>query len=136
MKNLDNAARLALAHSVHAALFAVNVKELEAVTFDRSIPRKQQAALLRKAFALLGVKGISVTTPNYSMAQSVHVFVPCRNDYKMDTLGYVIEGDEARAQNNKTLDRVREILAVLFPAHDNRSDSQTDYFDYCWSVAS
>jgi hypothetical protein len=112
----------------------VDITEIPVMSNERSIPRKDQAKLARELFKKLGIKGISVTTPNYSMAQSVDVRLPKRCDYDFDNCGFVVEGDAARKANSDAEKRVDAILLAAFPNHDNRSETQTDYFDYCWSV--
>jgi membrane protease subunit (stomatin/prohibitin family) len=125
-----------IAKKLHTALAAIDITTIEIASNDRHIPRKEQAKLARELFKKLGLKGISVTTPNYSMAQSVDVSIPSRNDYKM--IGqYDIDPEcEACKANHEARERIEAILLAAFPNHDNRSDSQTDYFDYCWSFNS
>ena len=38
----------------------------------------------------------------------------------------MLHRSEARA-------KLEKILARAFPNHEDRSDTQSDYFDYCWS---
>lgn len=102
---------------------------------ERSTPRKDQAKLARKLFKQLGLKGISVTTPSYSMAQGVDVLIPKRDDYIRDERGNIdFINDPAAKANSKAVRDIMEILARAFPQHDDRSDSMTDYFNYKWSV--
>lgn len=101
------------------AIVAVDVTRIPVMSADRTIPRKEQAALARKLFKQLGLRGISVTAPNYSMAQSVDVRLPETGD---------------RERDMSIEEQVREILAIAFPNHDNRSDSQSDHYDYKWSI--
>lgn len=99
-----------------ARLEEIDPGAVEVVSIDRYIPRKEQARLARRLFRDLELKGISVTTPSYSMAQAVDVRLPHRSG--------VMER------------KVRAILSKAFPNHDDRSDSRTDHFDYCWSIDS
>jgi hypothetical protein len=53
----------------------------------RQESRKARAAAIRSLFKRLGLKGISVTAPNYSMAQSVDITFPvrhCTNEVHQD----------------------------------------------------
>lgn len=120
----------------HAQIEAVDLATVPAVCTDRRIPRKQQAALARKLLRSLGVAGISVTTPTYSMAQSVEVCVPRRGDYTVrhPDGGVDWQHDPAARANNAAVAKVEAILAKAFPNHDNRSDGMTDHFDYKWSM--
>lgn len=118
----------------HAALAAVDITEIPVMSRDRFIPRKQQAALARQLFRQLGFKGISVTTPTYSMASTVKVSTPKREDYDLDEHGFMISGCAAAVANTEARKRMLAILLAAFPRHDDRSDTMTDYFDFCWSV--
>jgi len=120
----------------HAALFAVNIDKVPVMATDRCIPRKEQAALARKLLSKLGIKGVSITAPNYSMAQSVNVQMPRRTDYLDDRLlmADLLLRCPARTANTEARSKLLQILGAAFPNHDDRSDSQSDYFDYCWSV--
>ncbi len=133
------------ADQLQDALAKVSETEIPVMSRDRHIPRTEQAKLTRELFKRLGLKGISVTTPNYSMAQSVRVSLPkleihCPNywphggDYCHH--GYVDESLVCPTcrENRRIREKIEEILARAFPNHDDRSDTQKDYFDYCWSV--
>lgn len=121
-------------NELYERLEAVNLDYVPIVSEDRHIPRKEQAAKARALFKQLGIKGISVTTPNYSMASVCDVRIPkqdhpestdwTRHDYATCEL----------CQGHATARRkVEAILSKAFPKHDDRSDSMTDYFDSCWS---
>lgn len=136
------------AQETFTQLAAVNEGRIPVVCRDRGIARKEQAALARKLFKSLGVKGLSITTPNYSMAQSVDVTVPRIEttaedfrfggvDYQNETYADMPEGVPAKQKHLahwKAIEKVQEILARAFPQHDDRSESISDYFDFCWSV--
>ena len=134
--------------SPYACIFAVNMACIPVMSTERGIARKQQALLARQLFKRLGIKGVSVTAPNYSMAQSVHVSLPeiareqgdylyagtdYRNHCYSDMPLEVPARAKANAKHQAEL-RIGEILDRAFPNHDNRSDYQTDYFDSCWSI--
>ena len=136
--NLRDLIATANAEDFHAALAAVDLNKVPVMTKDRSIARKEQARLLRELLKSLKIKGVSVTAPNYSMAQSVDVSLPRRLDYMKDDGSlppYALnEWCPARRANIKAREQFNALLAKAFPNHDNRSDSQSDYFDYCWSL--
>jgi hypothetical protein len=86
----------------------------------RHAPRTEQARLARHLFRQLGVRGLNVTAPRYSMARAVDVRLPA------DSL--------APLPRTEMEDRVEFILDASFPNHDDRSDTMTDYYDFCWSI--
>lgn len=127
-----------------AQVAAVNLDAVPVMSTNRSLPRKEQAALARQLFKQLGIKGVSVTTPNYSMAQSVDVSLP--HEPRPDMTGYEqyenfcysdmpndVPVKAAELRRSAARDRLCHILTLAFPMHDDRSDTQSDYFDYCWS---
>lgn len=120
---------------LHAALEQINPQTVQVLAADRHIPRKQQAALARDLFRRLGLKGVSVTAPCYSMAHSVDIVLPKREDFRMDQWGQVADylNDPAAVANRAAEDKVRAILAAAFPNHDDRSDGQSDHYDFKWS---
>lgn len=122
---------------LHKHLEGIDLSTVFPITIERHCGRKQTAALARKVFKLHGIKGISVTAPNYSMAQSVHIRLPKRDDYTVTCeYGRIDWANDPAAQANCAAERKLEsILAAAFPNHDDRSDTQSDYFDYKWSVA-
>ncbi len=140
-RNRDNANAVAL----YPVLLAVNACDVPLMSTDRHMPRKEQAAMARELFKHLGLRGISVKTPNYSMASTVDVQLPklSRHDetawphHHGDccTSGHT-EASQCRTCRiqNQAKAKVAEILNAAFPKHDDRSDSQSDYFDFCWSI--
>lgn len=124
---------------------AVNLDAVTVASNNRSIPRKEQAALTRALFKRLGIKGISVTAPNYSMASSVDVRLPRAPRPSMagfeqyENVTYSDMPNDcpvkvAMLERSSAARKVAAILSRAFPNHDDRSDYQTDYFDSCWSV--
>jgi len=101
-------------------------KTVPVICTDRHIPRKEQAKLARKLFKILGIRGVSVRTPNYSMARVVDVRLP--------QLGDDVEREARRKANWEARCRMKDVLEFAFPCHDDRSDPMTDYFDHCWSI--
>lgn len=127
-------AETAKAKVLHERLAQVNPLDLPLMTRDRSMQRKDQAKLARELFKQLGFKGISVTTPNYSMASTVSVKPPARYDYVLDEGGFIVRGDGAAKANTDAYSRILSILLAAFPNHDDRSETQSDHFDFKWSV--
>lgn len=131
----EQAEETAKAKTLHAILAKIDPAKVAVVTGER-MSRKPLAKAARALFSKLGIKGVSVTAPNYSMAQSVHVSPAERADYTYTNAARwdVAEGDAARAANNEARKKIEAILLAAFPGTDDRSDTQSDYFDYCWSV--
>jgi hypothetical protein len=103
----------------------------------RREPRTVWAAEVRKLFRSMGLKGISVTAPNYSMAQAIDIKTP-RNEPEptvKDEHGYDNYHPEYLAARNAALAKVEAIIVAAFPDLDNRSDFISDYFDYCLSIS-
>ncbi len=121
--------------ALHAALASVSLLAVPVLGLSRSTPRKEQAKAARQLFKQLGLPHISVTTPNYSMAQSVDVQFPRRMDVPLNEHGtYVMESPEQQA-NNAAREKLEQVIHRAFPNHGDRSDHQSDYFDYKWSIA-
>lgn len=135
--------------SLFAAIDAVILDDVPIMATDRGIPRKEQAALARSLFKSLGLKGISVTTPNYSMAHVVDVDLPRLpaavddlvlngRDYQHETYSNMPDDVPAKMKNvarHKASKKIEAILAMAFPNHDDRSDLHQDYFDHKWSIS-
>lgn len=137
----------AIAALLHPTLLAIESIDLDAVPvflLDRSASRKVQALTARALFKQLGLKGISVTAPHYSMAQAVHINLPHTevspemraewNQRSNDTDRRHTAYGELRTREYTAHQKLETILARAFPNHLDRSDVMTDYFDYCWSV--
>jgi hypothetical protein len=91
----------------------------------RRMSRKERAAAARKLFRSLGLKGLSVTAPNYSMASSVHIEMPAGPEGLSDY--------ERRMVRASARSKLQALLLVAFPGTEDRSDIMTDYFDFVWS---
>ena len=102
-------------------LRSIDLEALPVSDLDRCVSLKVQAAETRKLFKSLGIKKVSVTAPRYSMASSVRFSPPY---------------DEAisRSQRREIHDLLDKLLDHAFPNFVDRSDSMTDYFDFCWSI--
>ena len=126
---------------------AVILDNVPTMTTERNFGRKNQAAMARQLFKTLGIKGVSVTAENYSMASTVSIRMPEKEttgaDFVLDGVNYrgqswsdmpsdvpakIINSRRYRAQG-----LLGSILSIAFPNCDDRSDSQSDYFDSCWS---
>jgi glycogen debranching enzyme len=131
---------------LYAKLDAIRLENVPVMTRDRHIPRKEQAALARQLFKRLGLKGISVTAPRYSGAHSVDVRLPAEGKHNLNKWPHgntwTAHGIDRNAATRCPACRDREaakkkleaILLAAFPNHDDRSDLQTDYYDFCWSI--
>lgn len=82
------------------------------------------------------------------MAQSVQVTIACephaQGDYlSAEGVNYehatysdmpdTVPCKQKMLRQHEAQDLARAILGRAFPNHDDRSDSQSDSFDYCWS---
>ena len=128
-------ATIDIATALHARLAALNMDDVPVLSVPRSVPRKELAAEARKLFKMLAIKGISVTAPNYSMAQAVDVTIPRREDHDPPHWRvHECEKCQSCSANGAATAKVRAILDKAFPKHDDRSDSMSDHFDYKWSI--
>jgi len=115
----------------------------------RRLERKEWAVKVRWLFKDLGIAGLSVTTPNHSMASSINIRIPDAPWYgaheaehaKIDAaerstgawLGYGTfcpfckETHAARKQ-------IEAIILAAFPDLDDRSHLVEDYFDFCFTI--
>jgi hypothetical protein len=104
----------------------------------RNLPRKEFAKLVRAFLREIGVKGVSVVTPNYSMAMGIEIRIPKREDFLTRPDGSVDwlnpENCPARLTNDAAEKLLAGFLCDHFPNHTNRSDSQVDRFDFRWSI--
>ena len=117
------------AKRLHTKLDLIELDEIPVMSNDRSIPRKEQAALARQLVKSLGISEVRFTVPVYSMASSVYVRFPKRYDVQDLTASEC----DARARNWNAEQKIGAILDTAFPNHKDRSDSQSDHFDFCWS---
>ncbi len=132
------------ATETYAAIHAVDLAKVPVMSLDRSIDMKEQARLARELFKKLKIKGVSVTSPNYSMAQAVEVQVPAdrvgfEGFEQFENMSYSdmpndVPAKIANRQRYEAGEQLLKILLVAFPNHDNRSEPQSDYYDFCWSV--
>lgn len=132
---IRKAVELDAARELHAKLAAVNIDAVPVRRdIDRCAPRKELAAAARAMFKALGIKGVRFTTPNYSMAQAVDVSLEKRGDYGQYDAMHGLRDDPAHQANRAADATVRAILDRAFPNHRDKSDTQTDYYNYRWSI--
>ena len=67
------------------------------------------------------------------MASSVHVHMVKRRDH-VGLDGFYDMQLEGGLANSAAAEKVEQILLKAFPSTDDRSDSQTDHFDFKWSI--
>lgn len=103
--------------------------------------RKDIAANIRKLFKRLGIVGVSVTVPRYSMAQSVDLSLPKSPDeihpgHEHDWREHEFATCPACQRSQRAQQHLEEVILSYFPDLNDRSDSMTDYFDYRLSIHS
>src|SRR5438067_1486097 len=99
-----------LAITLHATLAATDITTIPVLSNDRCMPRTEQAELARSFFKKLGLKGVSVTTPTYSMARTVHITLPARRDHVFGCNGFPIPGSLTLVENTKARERMEALL--------------------------
>ena len=111
----------------------------------RQETRKVWAAEVRKLLKALEIKGVSVTAPNYSMAQSIDIRLP---DKPIENAQEHIDlHDQLWREGRPGIDcpacrahqeakkKLEVLILAAFPDLDNRSEYVSDYFDYCLSIS-
>lgn len=117
----------------------------------RDLSRKEQSKHVRALFKSLSLTGISVTTPNYSMASSISISLPRQPwDGEHETTHTTLEAIERAKEyyggmvqvcpwckeSYEAHKAIERILLAAFPDTGNRSDSHSDYHDYVYSINS
>ena len=98
--------------------------------------RKEIAKRIRKLLKDLGIKGVSVTAPNYSMAQSVDVQLPSAEGIAHNHhISGRIDDCAICAIKREAQEGIEKVILAAYPDLDNRSDYSTDYFDYKLSIS-
>jgi hypothetical protein len=92
------------------------------------------AKAIRRLLADLGIKGVSITTPHYSMAHSIDIKLPAGTPHDRGAADHEYRDCPMCQERNRAQDRITQIILAAFPDLDDRSDSMTDYFDFCLSV--
>lgn len=134
--NEQQATETVKALTFHRILAEIDISKVPVISTERHPAggRKELAKMARALFRKLELKRISVTSPNYSMAMTVDVRLPRRLDYIRGADGHVAPDCPARVANYVASAKVEAILLKAFPNTDNRSDIQSDHFDYIWSI--
>jgi hypothetical protein len=104
--------------------------------------RKERAAKVRKLFKSLGIKGVSVTAPSYSMAQAIHIRLPY-DSYHEHATHYTFDEAQQRmvsncpicAKKNAADRHLEAIILAAYPDLEDRNDPMTDYYNYCLSFS-
>lgn len=135
---------------LEAVLAKIDVAAIPVSIIPRTTTRKDFAVATRALFKSLGISRtlISVTAPNYSMASSIHI-APVTldresDDYILDGVNYNhhsysdmppnVPARKKHQRANVVRNKITEIMNHTFINMHDRSDSQSDYFDYCWNV--
>jgi hypothetical protein len=92
------------------------------------------AKAIRRLLRDLGIKGVSITTPHYSMAHSIDVKLPAGTPHDRGAADHEYRDCPMCQERNRARDRITRIILAAFPDLDNRSDLQSDYYDFCLSV--
>lgn len=96
----------------------------------------KRAAAVRALLKVLGIRGVSVTAPSYSMACSVHVRLPnFRHEHDERHFGQRYRDCTRCQRRHAATERLARLILTAFPDWDDRSDSQADHFDYVVSVS-
>ena len=99
----------------------------------RHEPRKAIAAHVRNLLKSVGVKHVSVTTPNYSMAQSIKISL--LHDSHEHTPDIDCSNCPRCVRRWTKVVKIGCIILAAHPELNDRSDSQTDHFDYRLSIS-
>jgi hypothetical protein len=109
--------------AAHEALARVDLAGVPVMSADRrECSQKQQAKLTRELFKWLGVPGVRATCARGAFCDWVHVLVPARRD------------PDQVAASKAACDRVRQVLALGFPTHGDRTDPMSDHLDTDWRI--
>lgn len=115
------------------------IKSIEAAEVPEVVDRdlrgkymKERSAAIRALFKKLGIVGVSVTSPNYSMATATDVLAP-RDDHSHS---YGVEFADCLVcrRNGKARKMLRAIILAAFPDLDDRSDGRSDHYDFKFSI--
>ena len=97
----------------------------------RSLYLRDRSAKIRGLLKTLGISGVSVVSPRYSMATSTVITLPGIEHEHSYMYVYQCPVCSQRDEASKAVER---IILRAFPDLDDRSDIQTDYFDFVFSV--
>jgi hypothetical protein len=117
----------------------------------RDLDRKEQAKIVRQLFKSLGFTGVSVTTPTYSMASSINISLPRQPwegehepehnrlqaiEYSKPSYNGMVQVCPWCKESWLADKQIRAIILAAFPDMDNRSDTQSDYSDFAFTINS
>jgi hypothetical protein len=124
------------AHAPDPLLYAILRADLPPVRNPdlRKERRTVWAKAIRRLLADLGIKGVSITTPHYSMAHSIDIKLPPGTPHDRGAADHEYRDCPMCQERNRAQDRITQIILAAFPDLDDRSDSMTDYYDFCLSV--
>ena len=97
--------------------------------------RKAWASEIRRLLKRLGVKNVSVRTPNYSMASSVAITLPPAEDHDRSSNGHDFATCPLCQQRNQAREAIERVILGAFPDLNDRSEYVSDSFDFCLSVS-
>lgn len=120
-------------HPTWTAIIAAPLPEPTGIN-ARAVSRKEFAAALRALLRKMQIKSVSVTAPNYSMAQSIDVELPTVEHWTPEHPPTRPECPVCSV-HNEARSKMQAIILAAFSGAENRSDYQTDYFDFRFSVA-
>lgn len=133
------AASVAEFNAYERAVFAVDLDAVRPRTeLARHCGSAELSAAVRGLLKELGIQGVTVTTERRVYNGATQLRVPARCDadtYMALTNGTRVYWHPSAARNRRAEDRLDSILARAFPNHDDRSESQSDYFNYCYSTS-
>lgn len=98
--------------------------------------RKVWAVEIRRLLKRLAIKGVSVTTPNYSMAFDVTIRVPGAQAHDQESSnGHDYQTCALCQQRNEASQAIERVILGAFPDLNDRSEYVSDSFDFCLSIS-
>ncbi len=97
--------------------------------------RKVWAVEIRRLLKRLAIKGVSVRTPNYSMAFDVTISVPASEEHDRSANGHDYANCPLCQQRNQASRAIERVILGAFPDLNNRSEYVSDSFDCCLSIS-
>lgn len=124
----------------YRALMAVDVARLPVRQDIGRTRSKELAAAIRELLRTLKVVGCSVTTDSSVSVKIPHTVCGTADCYLVDQhcneqSSRLYRTHPATVLGKVARDRVAAIISRVFPQCEDRSDSMTDYFNYCWMVS-
>ena len=97
--------------------------------------RKLWAVEIRRLLKRLGIKAVSVRTPNYSMASSVEISVPPGEEHDRSASTHDYQACALCQQRNEASRAIERVILGAFPDLNDRSEYVSDSFDFCLSIS-